>query len=60
MVMTQSDEWDILLGSDFMEIDKPSILVDDPNNVFQDGTVVDFFKDDDKHTKTLHFVLFTA
>ena len=27
MVMKQSDEWDIQLGNDFMEIDKLSILI---------------------------------
>ena len=27
MVLEQCEEWDVLLGNDFMEIDKPSILI---------------------------------
>ena len=58
MVMPQNDEWDILLGNDFMEIDKPSILIADRKIVFQDGTVVDFIKegDDNEDSKSNYSV----
>ncbi len=52
MVMKQSDEWDILLGNDFMEIDKPSILIASRQLVFPDGAVVKFINDDDDYTPT--------
>ena len=48
MVMPQNEEWDVLLGNDFMEIDKPSILIADRKIVFADGTAVNFIQDDEQ------------
>ncbi len=47
MVLEQCDEWDVLLGNDFMEIDKPSILIANRMMVFPDGTIVKFIKNND-------------
>ncbi len=49
MVMKQSDEWDILLGNDFMEIDKPSILIANRQLFFPDGAIVKSVNDDDDY-----------
>jgi hypothetical protein len=49
MVMKQSDEWDILLGNDFMEIDKLSILIANRQLVFTDGAIVKSVNDDDDY-----------
>ena len=45
MVMPQNEEWDVLLGNDFMEIDKPSILIADRLLLFPNGTAVHFMQD---------------
>ena len=50
MVLEQCEEWDVLLGNDFMEIDKPSILIASRKMVFPDGTIVNFIKNNEEES----------
>ena len=47
LVLPQSTEWDCLLGSDFIEIDQPDILIAARKLAFPDGTFTNISTDID-------------